>query len=454
MSRLNKRLKDNFSANAYAQIVNIIYQLAIVPFFLFFWTQDVYGEWLILSALPSYLALSNVGIMTVAHNKMTMFMLNNDAINAKKSLDTVWVAQMGIGMVAMLTVLCFLWWMDVTKVFNLTSIKRDTASITIIILFIYALVNQQIGIFGGVYRAIGKNAKGIFVINTVRLMSVVGIIVTLWLIDRSTISIALALLVTTIIGGIYIFYDTKKSNKTLTPGFSGFNIECLKEDIKLGIGFTAFPLGRALTNQGMLIVCNHFLGSGAVVILSVVRTVVNMVFQVSNMVSLSTWPEFSRLYVKGDAYRLKRLFIFSTSISTWLSVIFSTVIYILGSDLIKLWTAGKIGVEDGVLLLFLITMILNSCWHTASTTFNAINNHQKVAKCYFLCSILSLIFAYNIEVIFEFGLYSIAISLLIVEILMIFYVVPKALIFLDIKKQHWIREMLILPLKYVLKDKV
>src|SRR5260370_14083264 len=66
------RLIRGFGATALGPVVTAIVQIVSVPVFLHFWGVKLYGEWLILSAIPTYLMLSDMGFGSVAGHDMTM----------------------------------------------------------------------------------------------------------------------------------------------------------------------------------------------------------------------------------------------------------------------------------------------------------------------------------------------------------------------------------------------
>jgi O-antigen/teichoic acid export membrane protein len=65
------RLIKGIGANTLGLIVTIIIQIIQVPLYLTFWGITLYGEWLILYAIPSYLLMSDIGFGNVAANEMT-----------------------------------------------------------------------------------------------------------------------------------------------------------------------------------------------------------------------------------------------------------------------------------------------------------------------------------------------------------------------------------------------
>ena len=70
-SRIVQRLFKGFGASLYGQAVVVVIQLAGVPILLSQWHAALYGEWLILFAIPAYLSLGDLGFSLSAANDMT-----------------------------------------------------------------------------------------------------------------------------------------------------------------------------------------------------------------------------------------------------------------------------------------------------------------------------------------------------------------------------------------------
>lgn len=59
-------------ATSVGPVLTAAIQLVSVPVFLHFWGPKLYGEWLVLSAIPIYLGLTDFGFGSVAATEMTM----------------------------------------------------------------------------------------------------------------------------------------------------------------------------------------------------------------------------------------------------------------------------------------------------------------------------------------------------------------------------------------------
>ena len=60
---VTRRILHGLGANAYGQLVAIVIQLAGVPILLHAWGTQLYGEWLILAAIPTYLSMTDFGVL-------------------------------------------------------------------------------------------------------------------------------------------------------------------------------------------------------------------------------------------------------------------------------------------------------------------------------------------------------------------------------------------------------
>ena len=72
MDNILKRIYASLGANLSTQVLTILIQLTAVPIFLSQWSLEQYGQWLMLTAIPTYFALSDFGFLTVIVNKMTI----------------------------------------------------------------------------------------------------------------------------------------------------------------------------------------------------------------------------------------------------------------------------------------------------------------------------------------------------------------------------------------------
>jgi hypothetical protein len=77
-----RRIRNGLGANLYSQIATVIVQLVGAPILLHAWGAQLYGEWLVLSAIPAYLSMSDLGFSQSAGYDMTALVARNDRAGA------------------------------------------------------------------------------------------------------------------------------------------------------------------------------------------------------------------------------------------------------------------------------------------------------------------------------------------------------------------------------------
>jgi hypothetical protein len=89
-SGTKRRLALGFASNWVGTLVATIIQFVQVAVFFRFWATSVYGDWLIVSAIPTYLAFSSIGFGNVASNEMTMLNSAGDREGALRVFQSCW----------------------------------------------------------------------------------------------------------------------------------------------------------------------------------------------------------------------------------------------------------------------------------------------------------------------------------------------------------------------------
>ncbi len=106
------RLIRGFGAMALFPVVTAIMQIVSVPVFLHFWGAKLYGEWLILSAIPTYLILSDMGFGSVAGNDMTMRVAAGDRESALETFQSTWALILMTSAVVEISILGGIWFLS------------------------------------------------------------------------------------------------------------------------------------------------------------------------------------------------------------------------------------------------------------------------------------------------------------------------------------------------------
>src|SRR5450755_4482686 len=154
-STIIRRLMRGFGATSLSPAVTVAIQLGTVPLLLHAWGAAKYGDWLILSAIPSYLTLSDLGFGDASGSDMSMRVAANDREGALQTFQSSWVLVTIVSIVMLLLAFIFVWWIPWQHWLKLSSVSNLQAAKVMIVLGLQIVVSQQMCVTESGYRSDG-----------------------------------------------------------------------------------------------------------------------------------------------------------------------------------------------------------------------------------------------------------------------------------------------------------
>ncbi|MBC7701807.1 hypothetical protein [Aquabacterium sp.] len=383
MSPLIRRVVAALGANAVGQAINIVIQLASLPLFLHRWDVATYGTWLMLSAIPAYLSMADVGMVAAAGNRMTMAMGRGDAKQANTIFQSAMVFMLLVcGSIAALSLPLLLW----APMPGLVQWDERLALAALVLTVLLAL-------FGGLAEAIFKSteryAQGTMLANGLRLAEWVGCMLGLF-IGGTFATVAIAGLMVRATGVLWMIWRSSKGQHPFTWGLREAHITEVRAMATPAISFMAFPLANAMSFQGVTLVVGHLFGPAVVAVFNTYRTLARVAVQVTGIFGHALWAELSRLYGRGGAQAVAGLYRRSAWTGAALSVGLSLVLYLVAPWLLQVWTHGRIGVQPTLMAILLVYAAAGGVWHVPRVLLMATNQHVGLAQWTLLAAALSL----------------------------------------------------------------
>lgn len=423
-SSIKSKLLRNLGANAYGHLITVVIQLVSVPLFLHYWGVELYGEWLILSAIPAYLSMSDIGFASVAANDMTIRMANGDQQGTLVVYQSIWVficaMSLFVGAVLGIPILSF----SINGLFSITHISSAQTSRVLFVLMLYVLVGLQVAVLNAGFRAVGRYAYGTIMNNSIRLIE--------WLISMLVLAmggnvlfVAMAALIVRSLGLLILWIVLRVQTPWLNLGVHAASMNTIRELFKPAIAFMAFPLGLALGLQGTILLIGILLGSVAVAIFTAYRTLTRVLVQVITMLSTAIWPEASIAYGAGKMDLLSKLHHKGSKVTFWIAIACMAGLGLVGERIIGVWTHHAFQSHPILLWLLLATSFLNVLWQTSWVVLMATNMHQKISIVFFASATGGL--ATCALIIPLLGLNGAGLALVIAELPMLYLAVNGAL---------------------------
>jgi O-antigen/teichoic acid export membrane protein len=285
------------------------------------------------------------------------------------------------------------------------------------------------------YRCTGNYARGVLIGNVVRFAEFFLMIGVVWY-GAGPVVAAAIFLVAGVVGRFVVRVDIKRLCPWLQYGFKHTHIEHARRLFRPGIASMGLSLSSVFANQGVITVIGMTLGPTAVVLFSTMRTLTRSAFQIVNMINLAILPEMSLALGAGDKSLATQIHNYSCRLCLWLNIFAIVFLLIFGKYAYEIWTNHAIPFDTRLCAILMLTMLVNAMWCTSSVVLVATNNIIQMSAYYFISNIGVILLAFIAG--YFTNLYGIALSLILVEIVMIKVVVPRSLKIMNIKPLDYI----------------
>lgn len=403
---LRERVIAGFGANSFGMAMGIAMQLAALPLFLAVWDLHTYGVWLMISAVPAYLAMADAGMVTAAGNRMTMALAAGRPDEARRVFHSAQAFVLLVcGSVALVVLPLLLWapW----PVAASADLRAALALLVLAVLLAFGC-----GLCDQWFRATHRYAQGTMLGHVARLAEWAGGIAGLF-VQGSFTAVAVGMLAGRLAGTLLAMGLARRGCTLLDWGLVAADRRCVRELLRPAAGFLAFPMANALSLQGVTLLVGALLGPAAVAVFNTYRMLARIAVQASSLLSFALWPEFSRLHGQGAATALARMARRASGWTALQALLISVALYLLAPMLLQVWTRGQIGFEATVFALLMVYAFTGGAWHVPRVLLMATNAHVPLAlwalgaalACVGLCALLAT----------SHGLAGVALGMLLTE---------------------------------------
>lgn len=446
-----KRILSVFGANIFGQIITIVIQVVSVPLFLHFWGSLLFGEWLILTALPSYLIVSGTGIGFVSGNTMQKHFALGENQEALGVFQSAWLITILLSVFLLLIIVPVVFFFPISEWMEFVHIGEKDTRLTLVILTVYILLTLQTELFSGAYRASGRLDRSVTFLNILRFAEFLGVVAIVSF-GGESVSASIVYLLVRVLGVVWMMSDLKKIT-SLRLGIEHASRSVIRSELGPTFSFLGFPLGNACLIQGMTTVVGMRLGANAVVVFSVIRTLTGFVKQFSSAVQYSVWPEFSVSLSTGKLSVARNLHRTAFQVAFIFSSLGCVALYVFGDWIISIWTGGKVSIDKNLFFLMLVSAVPNVLWNLSSYVSISINRHANIAFVYLIAAASSMLIAYLL--IPYFGLLAVPVATILSDIFTLYFVLTLSFKIVQDRARDFFAFMVSnVPFKLLISNKV
>jgi len=380
-SHIVQRLFKGFGASLYGQVVVVVIQLAGVPILLSSWHASLYGEWLILFAIPAYLSLGDLGFSLSAANDMTARVGREDRTGALGVFQSLTGLVLFLALVGLVLITIAATLLPLENWVHFSGLT--TRDVRWVLWFLGAEVLMKLP--DGVNHA-GFRATGDFALHvTIYYSTLFAQHASIWLLAAlgfGPVAAAAAFFIIRVIATPANAIVLARRHPWLRFGFSHARLTQLRSLIRPALANTGIPLALALNVQGMVLLVGAILGPVAVVTFSTVRTLTRLALQMVSTVSHAAEPELASAYGKGDQVLLRTVYHHALRGSFWLALTVSIGLALTGARILTFWTHGRVIMDPGLFRWLLASAVASALWYGSLTLLKAANRHLRAAVIY------------------------------------------------------------------------
>jgi O-antigen/teichoic acid export membrane protein len=446
-SILRVRLFQGLGAQSFGIAVQFVVRFSEVPLLLSFWGLQLYGEWLMLSAIPVYLSISDGGFATAACRDMTMRAGAGDRKGALAAFQSTWILLLAVSVaIAILAFVCITF-LPLRDWFGFAAMTETQVRIVLLLLAGHVLIGFQGGLLNGGFWVAGRYPLGMILVAAMQLLEFAGLAAAVSLGGGPT-EAAIGYLSGRMVGTIIMWLCQRRVSTWLKLGLEHASLDEIKRLTAPAFASLALPLGNALNIQGLRLVIGLALDPAAVAVFVPLRTMSNLALQPRAVINRLIEPEMGLAYGAGDFSLFRSLFAKSCRLSFWGCFVGALLVGTFGGWALPLWTSGRIAMHWPAFVLLIAAVPVNAVWYTAFMVPYATNRHARIAVYYGLiygvfCLVLARFAATSL------GLAGAALALLLVESAMAVIVIHEALWMTDMRIAEWLRNVLRPPIDMI-----
>lgn len=436
-----KRIAKAIGAGSFGTLVTVLVRFVEIPVFLSCWSLGLYGEWLILSALPTFLSMANLGLHSAAANDMTMRVAAGDRRGAVATLHTALAVLAALSALVMIVAICASL-LPLQSILNFEHFGVQETSWVFIALTVSMLCRMFVDLVWECYRACGIYHLGLLGRNILRLVEFVVIIAVIVSGGRPT-AVVLAATITVVLGGVLGQVWLNQRHGWIRFGVAQASLSVVGRLWSAAFGFLLFPLAQAVLNQGIVFTLGRVISPAAVVAFVTVRTLCHLLQQIVGLIQRSFWPEFSIAFGRHDIALARRLHRNACRAALGVTVLAAVALGLFGPGVYELWTRGKCNLATDVFWGFLVLLTWRSVWETSCVAIIAINKTQRLAVVYLLASLLAL--GLSVALSSWLGLVGAVIAIGVFDLIMTVEVLPSSLFLVQDNLKAFTRSFFSLP---------
>ncbi len=401
----------------------LLQQFLLVPLFLVAWGPDYYGSWLVISAIPSMLMLSNMSLGTAASVRVALELGEGKDMEAGKILATSELLILSVcGLLVAVTAMlpgAFFEWVSVGQI--------QHPNLVLSALLAGFGIMALTGPLEGLWNAKEKAAASLLYRAALEAACLIAAVLAL-LLKFEALGFAVTILLVRLVGtAVFLVASWRVLDPATSPTPS---LSLVLPLLRKGVGFQVGAAWPALYFQGSILLANWILGPIGAAAWGTLRTLTRFGNQAPMLLFQALYPEMQLSLGKGDVQSARHVSSTALVLSALVGAVLAGGLLVAGSPVYSLWTQDKFDIPQVVWPLMAVGLFLNCIWYTSQMVPFASNRPWELSLLLLGGAMLSIV-AMAIATLYKQNLVGMAAGAIVFELVCVLGVTRLSLALLN-----------------------
>lgn len=360
-------VKKNILSSAFLKGVNILTSFMLVPLTIGYVSSELYGIWLTLSSIMSWLGFFDIGFTQGLKNKLTEAIARNDWKRGKELVSTTYFM-----MIVIFVPICFLLELLVphihwTSLLNVDLLYEATIQKVMYALIAFFCIQMIINVIVSVVAAFQKVALSSSFNTIGQVLALIIVYILTKTVPPSLLSLAIAVsvapIVVVIIASVILY---SSSYKDIAPSFDSISLSHAKDIFSLGYKFFIINIQVVILYQSTNILISNVSSPLDVTSYNIAYKYLNVAMMVYTIITAPLWPAYTDAYVKKDFAWMRSVRNKMTNVFL-LSAFACVVMVLVSGDVYRIWIGNKAVIPWEMTALVALYVIVY-CWMNLNAT--------------------------------------------------------------------------------------
>lgn len=360
-------VKKNILSSFFLKGVNILTSFMLVPLTIGYISSELYGIWLTLSSILSWLGFFDIGFTQGLKNKLTEAIARNDWKRGKELVSTTYFMMIVIFVPICLLLELLVPHISWASLLNVELSYEATIQKVMFALIAFFCIQMIINVIVSVVAAFQKVALSSSFNTIGQVLALILVYILTKTVPPSLLSLAMAVsiapMVVVIIASAILYCSAYKD---IAPSLGSISLSHAKDIFSLGYKFFIINIQVVVLYQSTNILISNVSSPLDVTSYNIAYKYLNVAMMVYTIITAPLWPAYTDAYVKKDFAWMRR--VRNKMIKVFLlSALACVVMVIFSSDVYRIWIGNKAEIPWEMTVLVALYVIVY-CWMNLNGT--------------------------------------------------------------------------------------